>query len=92
MPLALATDTREASLLDSRTGACLGRGMAAVPFWDKLLAMAENADRTPLTPERREKETRIFHTYCGFLFGTCCQEGKCRVESWTPQTGSGKKE
>ncbi len=79
VPLALATDSREASLLDSRTGDCLRRGMAAVPFWSDLLALTKDVARTPLTPERRAKETRIFHTYCGFLFGTCCQEGKCRV-------------
>lgn len=76
VPLALATDSREASLLDTRTGACLARGMAAVPWWDDLLARTAAADRTPLTPERRAKEERIFHTYCGFLFGTCCSECK----------------
>lgn len=76
VPLALATDSREASLLDSRTGDCLARGMAAVPRYPDLLARTRDFDRTPPTPERRARETRIFHAYNGFLFGTCCSE--CR--------------
>ena len=77
VPLALATDSREASLLDSRTGDCLARGMAAVPRYPDLVARTRDFDRTPLTPERRARETRIFHAYNGFLFGTCCNACRC---------------
>lgn len=71
---ALVTDTMDASLLDVRTGDVVARSMTAVPDWDDLLEMVEKAEVTPLTPEQRDKQTRVFHAYCGFLYGTCCSE------------------
>lgn len=71
---ALVTDTMEASLLDVRTGDVVAHGMNAVPHWDRLNAMVAEAEIIPLTDEQREKQTRVFHTYCGFIYGTCCSE------------------
>ena len=74
VPYALVTDTMDATLLDVKTGDTVARSMAAVPDYDKLLAMVDKADMQPLTDEQREKQTRVFHTYCGFIYGTCCSE------------------
>ncbi|WP_319467511.1 type I restriction enzyme HsdR N-terminal domain-containing protein [uncultured Pseudodesulfovibrio sp.] len=74
VPYALATDTMEASLLDVKSGEVVARSMAAVPDWEKLLEMVGKADMKLLTEEQRERQTRVFHTYCGFIYGTCCSE------------------
>lgn len=74
VPYALVTDTMDASLMDVATGECVAKSMAAVPDYDTLLEMVEKAEIEPLTEEQREKQTRVFHTYCGFIYGTCCSE------------------
>ena len=76
-PLAMATDTQDASLMNAETGKVLARGMAAIPHWDDLRALAaENAPKS-LTGEDRAKLTRIFHAYCGFLVDSCCNAPCC---------------
>ncbi|NDV18985.1 type I restriction endonuclease subunit R [Pseudodesulfovibrio sp. JC047] len=74
VPFALVTDTMEASLLDVKSGDCLARGMKAVPEYAELQRMVDSVEMAPLTDEQREKQTRVFHTYCGFIYGTCCSE------------------
>ena len=74
VPFALVTDTNTASLMCSGGDDCVARGIQAVPYYDDLVEMAAKVDRTPLSPERRAKEERIFHTYSGFVIGTCCTE------------------
>ncbi|MFH1912703.1 MAG: type I restriction enzyme HsdR N-terminal domain-containing protein [Pseudomonadota bacterium] len=74
VPYALVTDTMTASLMDVGTGEVMATGMAALPDWDTLQAMVARVTVKPLTDEQRERQTRVFHTYCGFLFGTCCSE------------------
>ncbi|WP_285905434.1 type I restriction enzyme HsdR N-terminal domain-containing protein [Pseudodesulfovibrio pelocollis] len=86
VPYALVTDTMTASLMDVSTGEVVATGMAALPDWDTLQDMVARAAVTPLTDEQRERQTRVFHTYCGFLFGTCCSES-C---SLPPKSGEGK--
>jgi hypothetical protein len=71
---ALVTDTMGASLLDVKSGECIQEGMRAIPNWEELQKMVAEADSQPLTEEQRERQTRIFHAYNGFLFGTCCSE------------------
>jgi len=71
---ALVTDTMNASLMDVGTGDVVAHSMNALPDWEDLLNMVKEADVKPLTAEQREKQTRVFHTYCGFLYGTCCSE------------------
>ncbi|WP_415519718.1 MAG: type I restriction enzyme HsdR N-terminal domain-containing protein [Desulfovibrio aminophilus] len=74
VPLALVTDTMQAQLLDTVSGEVLASGMASVPTWDDLLGRTRDVVRVPPTTTQRAKLTRIFHTYCGFLFGACCSE------------------
>ena len=76
-PLALVTDTREASLLDVATGEMLCEGMASIPRWEELLTLAAQVRVPELTEERRAKLVRIFHTYCGFLVDSCCNAPCC---------------
>jgi hypothetical protein len=88
VPVAVATDSIGASVLDTATGDTLSHplsgasGVRAIPTWDELRAFVAARDastgRTPLSEERRRKEERILHAYNGFLYGTCCSES-CRV-------------
>ncbi len=88
VPVAIATDSIGASVLDTATGEPLSHtiggatGVRAIPTWDELRALVAASDaitkRLPLPEERRRKEERILHAYNGFLYGTCCSES-CRV-------------
>jgi len=73
VPYALVTDTMDATLLDVRTGEELARGMSAVPEYERLMQMVAEAEVKPLTEDQREKQTRVFHTYCGFVCGDHCE-------------------
>lgn len=76
-PLALATDTKDASLMIARNGEVLARGMGAIPHWEDLLELAAGHQPRPLTDEDRAKLTRIFHAYSGFLVDSCCSAPNC---------------
>lgn len=84
VPVAIATDSIGASILDTATGAPLGEkwgratGVRAIPTWDEVRAIDAATPRISLPEERRRKEERILHAYNGFLYGTCCSES-CRV-------------
>ena len=88
VPVAIASDSIGASVLDTATGDPLSHpvnkatGVRAIPTWDELRALVAASDartgRKPLSEERRRKEQRILHAYNGFLYGTCCSES-CRV-------------
>lgn len=67
IPLAMVTDTMEASLLSVASGEVVRHGMAALPDWAELNRMASEAALPPLSDEERAKATRIFHAYCGLL-------------------------
>jgi hypothetical protein len=71
-PLALATNTEDAVLHETSSGQRLGKGMAAVPRWEQLRALAAAHPAAPLDPARQEKERRILYTYSEFLYGSCC--------------------
>lgn len=68
VPYALVTDTMEAVLIDVGSGDVVARGMDGVPDYEKLMDMVRAADVKPLTDEQRDKVTRVFHTYCGFVW------------------------
>lgn len=84
VPVAIATDSIGASVLDTATGDPLSHaaggatGVRAIPAWDELRALDAMFTRVPLPEERRRKEERILHAYNGFLYGTCCSES-CRI-------------
>lgn len=89
VPVAIASDSIGASILDTATGDCTATGVRAIPTWDEVRAIDAAIEaatgRVPLSEERRRKEERILHAYNGFLYGTCCSES-CRV----PPKGSAK--
>ncbi|MBA4356390.1 MAG: type I restriction enzyme HsdR N-terminal domain-containing protein [Humidesulfovibrio sp.] len=84
VPVAIATDSIGASILDTATGECRATGVRAIPTWDEVRELAAATPRIPLPEERRRKEERILHAYNGFLYGACCSES-CRVP---PKRGS----
>jgi hypothetical protein len=77
-PLAAVTDLREAELVSAGDKAVLAYGMAAIPGQAQLAALAGERRLPPLSEEQRAKESRILHTYTGFL-KTCCGERCPRV-------------
>lgn len=70
-PLAVVTDMREAELFSVRNGSILAEGLTAIPSVAGLDALAATHALPSLTVEQREKESRILHTYTGFL-KSCC--------------------
>ena len=74
VPFAVVSDSMDASLLDTRTGELIGKSMQAIPDYEALMDMVKEAEIQPLTDEQRDKQTCVFHTYCGFIYGTCCSE------------------
>lgn len=78
VPIAIATDSIGASILNTSTGDCTATGVRSIPTWAQAQAVNAKTERVPLTEERRRKEERILHAYNGFLYGTCCSES-CRV-------------
>lgn len=72
-PLAVVTDTREAELFSVRDGSVLAHGLAALPGQTRTAELAREHALLPLSAEQRERESRILHTYTGFL-KTCCGE------------------
>lgn len=78
VPVAIATDSIGASILDTATGECTATGVRSIPTWREVLTINAKTSRLPLSAERRAKEERILHAYNGFLYGTCCSES-CRI-------------
>jgi hypothetical protein len=78
VPVAIATDSIGASILDVATGDCRATGVRAIPTWAEVLTLDAATQRIPLPEEPRRKEERILHAYNGFLYGACCSES-CRV-------------
>ncbi|WP_319543607.1 type I restriction enzyme HsdR N-terminal domain-containing protein [uncultured Pseudodesulfovibrio sp.] len=74
VPYALVTDTMDASLMDVKSGERIAWSMEAVPDYADLVDMVAKKDMKPLTDEQREMQTRVFHAYSGFIYGTCCSE------------------
>jgi len=75
-PLGVVTDMREAELFTAKDRTVLARGFHALPDQATMESLALGHSMAPLTDEQREKESRILHTYTGFL-KTCCGES-CR--------------
>ena len=78
LPLAVCTDTMDASLMDVVSGECLATGLSAVPHWDDLLKLADERNEVILDEEYKSKVLRIFHAYNGF-HDSCCSNNSCSV-------------
>lgn len=76
-PLAVVTDMSQALLLAVKNGETLAEGLKALPDQPGMEALADAHALPPLSAERRHKESRILHTYTGFL-KTCCGE-RCEL-------------
>ncbi|MDL2267248.1 type I restriction enzyme HsdR N-terminal domain-containing protein [Desulfovibrio sp. OttesenSCG-928-G15] len=70
-PLAVVTDMREAELFSAKNGEVLSTGLSAIPAFGAMERLAAEHRLPPLAGEQREKESRILHTYTGFL-KSCC--------------------
>jgi hypothetical protein len=78
IPVVVATNGRDADILDGETGKLLKSGLEAIP---SRKYMEENFDRfgfLPTTPERREKESRLLYAY--EVDDACpCDDTICRL-------------
>lgn len=63
IPLAVSTDARDASVMDTLTGKPLGKGLDAVPSKAEALALLEESRDTPLDPAKRPGEMIIFRSF-----------------------------
>ncbi|MFV0422666.1 type I restriction endonuclease subunit R [Oleidesulfovibrio sp.] len=78
VPLIAITDTRDALLLETATGTCLGEGMQALPRHKHALQLAAQNPVPELSADRILKERKILHTYSEFM-KTCCDESLCML-------------
>lgn len=76
-PLALVTDMNEADLFAVADGRVLARGLRALPDQAAMEELAKAHPVARLSPESRLRESRILHTYTGFL-KSCCGE-RCEI-------------
>lgn len=63
VPVAVATDGKDASVMETFSGKGLGKGMDAIPGRESLLGYAREEPFPALSPERMRKERLIFRTY-----------------------------
>jgi len=63
IPIAVVSDGRTATVLDTLSGARLGDTLAAVPSKADARRILQSAGRHPFPAERREREGLIFRTY-----------------------------
>lgn len=73
-PLIAVTDSMTVVVVATAGGVTLGEGWYALPGWDVLAPLAAEHQGASLSPERREKESRIALAYEG-LGGPCCGDG-----------------
>jgi hypothetical protein len=71
-PLAMATDTKDAVLMETARGRVLDQGFGALPDWERLKALVEEHPAQEFGEEKLERERRILYTYTEFLVGACC--------------------
>lgn len=71
-PLAMATDTKDAVLVETARGRVLDQGFGALPDWERLKSLAEEYPPPRLSAEQIQKARRILYTYTEFLVGSCC--------------------
>ena len=78
IPRLVVTNGEDAHLLDGAKGNLLGRGLAAIPDREDLLAVRRQAPFTPIDAARADRESRL--AYCYEIDGACpCDDTVCRV-------------
>ena len=63
LPLAVVSDGREATVLDTMTGKQKGSGMTAIPNRDAAIKLAQTALIPPLPADRLVREKLVFRSY-----------------------------
>ena len=78
VPIAVATNGRDADVLDSRDGTVIASGMAAIPGLSKLQSLIDSDPGGALSTDAIEKNARILYTY--EVDGACpCDDTICRL-------------
>lgn len=76
IPLAVVTNGCDAELLDTYSGAVLGRGMAALPSREEVARMMAGLRFAPYDPKKRQRELRVLNA---FDVEICCAGGPCAL-------------
>jgi len=63
LPVAVVSDGREATVLDTVTGKKKASGMDAIPSRDEALDLAQEAPISPVPAERLAREKLVFRSY-----------------------------
>lgn len=79
VPVAVATNGEDADILDGRSGALIGQGLAEIPDRERLAGIAAGNDFDPVPAARAERESRV--VYCYEVDDSCpCDETICRID------------
>jgi len=76
IPLAVATNGKDAAVLDTVTGKVIGEGLDAIPDRETAMRMLASVELVPLPAERREGEFRILNAYD---VEVCCAGRPCAL-------------
>jgi hypothetical protein len=78
IPIAVATNGKDAELLDGASGRVVSSGLETIPTRLQLLEIAAAADFNAISARRAEMESRL--VYCYEVDGSCpCDEDVCRL-------------
>ena len=63
LPLAVVSDGRTATVLDTTTGKSMGKGLTAIPRREAAVELARTNPLPPVAPERIVREKLVFRSY-----------------------------
>lgn len=79
VPVAVITNGQDADVLWADRGTPMDRGLDGIPDRKRLAAIAAEFDFASISPQRAERESRIFYVY--EVDGACpCDDTICRLE------------
>ncbi|MBU0680935.1 MAG: type I restriction enzyme HsdR N-terminal domain-containing protein [Proteobacteria bacterium] len=76
IPLAVVTNGRDAELLDTYSGAVLGKGLDAIPTKEEVRQMVDGLRFEPYDEAKRERELRVLNA---FDVEICCAGAPCAL-------------
>jgi hypothetical protein len=76
VPIAVATNGTDASILDTLTGKILGQGLEGIPRREDAAEFLSRLAFEPLPESKRERELRILNAYD---VEVCCAGGPCAL-------------